>query len=111
MKFNFIVRNSVKKMDKQGQCFFFSRDIQTARDTPLVEFFHGRFSLFTGILSKIITGKVKNFTGIFSKIITRKLEKSRAFRKIDVSGTLTCVTCTFVLLSQKFFNIQLSQHR
>ena len=85
----------VEKKSPSPEVFFFPVTPQNARDTFFFEFCHGHFWLFTGILSKIVTGKVKNFTGIFSNIDTGKSENSRAFRKIVVTGTLTFVTGTF----------------
>ena len=77
--------------------FFFSVTPKSSRDTPPVKFCHGHFWLFTGILSKIVTGKLKNFTVIFSKKVTGKLEISRSIRKKVVTGNLKFVTGTFVL--------------
>ena len=86
-----------------NQCFFFPVTPKSARDTPPVKFCHGHFWLFTGILSKIVTGKPKNFTVIFSKKVTGKLEISRSIRKKVVTGNLKFVTGTFALWPQNFW--------
>ena len=92
-----------KNAFRKNQCFFFPVTTKSARDTPPVKFCHGHFWLFTGILSKIVTGKLKNFTVIFSKKVTGKLEISRSIRKKVVTGNLKFVTGTFVLWPQNFW--------
>ena len=82
---------------------FFPVTTESARDTTPVKFCHGHFWLFTGILSKIVTGKLKNFTVIFSKKVTGKLEISRSIRKKVVTGNLKFVTGTFALWPQNFW--------
>ena len=84
------------------QCFF-PVTTKSARCTPPVNFFHGHFWLFTGILSKIVTGKHKNFTVIFSKKVTGKLEISRSIRKKVVTGILKFVTGTSMLWAQNLW--------
>ena len=96
-----------KKLPVALSVFFFPVTTKSARDTPPVKFCHRHFWLFMGILSKIVTGKLKNFTVIFSKKVTGKLEISRSIRKKVVTGNLQFVTCTFVLRTQNFCDLQL----